>query len=145
MAVATASAKLFANAAIKGYDFDPGTTNATDIAWVDMRDYGLFACSFFRTVGTGALDGFTILANTQSDGGGTDVEIKAHAVGSEPNAVGDQLFLECTAEEIKTAGANYRYVSASCEFATDSDEGVVTYIRSKPRFPADGLTADIVA
>ncbi len=145
MAVATASAKFFANAAMQSYDFDPDSADATDVAWVDMRDYGLFACSFVRTVGTGALDGFTILANTASDGSGTDVEIKAHAVGSEPNAAGDQLFLECTAEEIKTAGANYRYVSASCEFNTDSDEGVVVYIRSQPRFPADALTADVVA
>ena len=71
--------------------------------------------------------------------------IKVHAVGSEPNLVGDYLFLECTAEEIGALGTDLRYVTASCEFATDSDEGVVTYVRTNPRFPRNALSADLVA
>ena len=36
-------------------------------------------------------------------------------------------------------------VSVQVEFATATDEGVVTYVRWGPRFAKDGLTADIVA
>ena len=144
-----ATEKLFSSAAIKMYDFDPDSADAVDIAWVDMRDYENFACAFFRTIGTGALDTFKILANTASDGSGTDRVIKTHAVASEPNALGDQIFLECSAEEIAQTGADnsedLRYVTASVEFATSTDEGVVLYERFNPRFAKTGLTADIVA
>lgn len=145
MASAQASDKLLSNLAITHYDFDPGGTDPVDVAWVDMRDYGNFACSFFRTIGTSDVDTFKILANSASDGSGTDVEIKAHAVGSQPDAVGDYLFLECTAEEIGASGTDLRYVTASVEFATGTDEGVVTYVRANPRFARDGLSSDTVA
>jgi len=77
------------------------------------------------------------------------VEVIAHAVGSQPNALNDQIWLECTAEEIAAlgdaAGVDLRYVSADVEFQTSTDEGVVYYERSGARFPQSGLTADIVA
>lgn len=148
---ATASNEhLLANNAIRLYDFDPGGTDPVDVAWVDMRDYKYFLIAFFRTIGTGALDTFSILANSASDGSGTDVTVKAHAVASEPNAVGDQIFLEVSAEQINEVGvaagvADLRYVSASVEFATGTDEGVVLYMRSQARFPQTGLTADIIS
>lgn len=144
MASGQSSDKLLSNLAITHYDFDPDGTDAVDVGWVDMRDFSHFACSFFRTVGTSALDTFTIIANPESDGSGTDVNVKTHAVGSEPNALGDYLFLECTAEEIGALGSTLRYVSAACEFATGTDEGVVTYIRKGKR-SYDALSADTVA
>ena len=131
------------------YDFDPDVDTAVDVAWVDMRDFTKIMIVFFRTVGTSAIDTFEILANSAADGTGTDVEIKVHAVANEPNAVGDYIFLECTVEEInQEAGDNSttaRYVSASLEFATSTDEGVVTYIRHGARFPQDGLTVELIA
>ena len=147
MAVATESKKILANMAIKLYDFDPGATTVTEIAWVDMRDFSNFLAGFMRTIGTAAVT-FDIIGNDESDGGGTDVVIKAHAVASEPNAVGDQIWLECTADEIGAAGGpNTRYVTARVSVATDTDEGVVTYIRDTRggRFAHDALTADIIA
>lgn len=145
MATVQSNERLFSRMKIKHYDFDPGDTNPNDIDWVDMRDYGGFAITFFRTVGTSNLDTFSIIANPESDGGGTDVTIKAHAVPSEPNLIGDQIFLEITAEMLADAGSTLRYVSASVEFATNSDEAVITYVRFDPRFPATGLTASIIA
>lgn len=144
MAVQTASDKLSSTLAVTHYDFDPDGTNATDVAWVDMRDYEGILVTFTRTVGTGALDTFKLIANSASDGSGTDVEIKAHAVASEPNAAGDYIFLEATAEEIGTAGTDLRYVSVSAEFATGTDEGVITYVRKAKRKYA-GLTADTIS
>ena len=143
------STHLFSRMKVKHYDFDPNATTPTDIAWVDMQNFRRFACSFFRTIGTGAVT-FRILANAQSTGGGTDVVIKQHAVAAEPDAVGDQLFLECSAEELAQEAADagiegVRYVTANVSVATSTDEGVVTYMLAEPRFVSDGLTADIVA
>jgi len=141
--------KMKSTSAWKLYDFDPDSADKVDIAWLDMRDYTHFACTFFRTVGTGNVDTFRIIANDASDGSGTDVEIIAHAVGSQPNALADQIHLECTAEEIGALGdtnsKNLRYVSAQVEFATNTDEGVVYCCRCGARFPQANLTADIVA
>ena len=145
--MASASDKLLANLAITHYDFDPGATTATDIGWVDMRDFDNFACSFFRTVGTAATT-FKIIGNSASNGSGTDVTIKTHSIGSEPDATGDYIFLECTGAEIaqegSDAGETVRYLSASVSVATNSDEGVVTYVRGGGR-AYDGLSSDTVA
>lgn len=142
MAVATSTDQSSTILAVTQYDHDPDATTATDVAWVDMRDYGKILVSFFRTVGTGTL-AYTILANTASDGSGSDVEIKAGA--ADPNAVGDYAFLECTAEELLSAGTDLRYVTMNLTFGTATDEGVVTYVRSCPRHSYAGLTADNIA
>lgn len=145
MATGIGTDKLQSNLAVTHYDFDPGGTDPVDVTWVDMRGFEGILVSFFRTIGTGDVDSFKILANSASDGSGTDVEIKAHAVASQPDAVGDYIFLEASAEEIGAAGADLRYVTASVEFAAGTDEGVVTYVRSAGRFAHDGLTADNIA
>ena len=150
MASPQASDKLASQLAVTQYDFDPDSADATDVAWVDMRDFDNFMVLVFRSVGTGDVDTFKILANAESDGGGTDVEIKAHALGTAVDAVGDYVVLECTAEEIAQEAAdagvdNVRYVSASVELATSTDECVVTYIRGGAKRKYDGLTADTIA
>ena len=148
MASPQASDKLKSNLAVTQYDFDPDATSATEITWVDMRDFESFMCSFFRTVGTGTF-AMTIIGNAQSDGGGTDVALKSFS-GSAPDAVGDYVFLEVTAEEIAQEAADAgvahaRYVTAVCTFGTNTDEGVVTYIRGRSKRPHRALTADVVA
>lgn len=145
MAVASASEKLTTELAITHYDFDPDSGDATDVGWVDMRDYDKIVVSFFRTIGTGALTTFTILANSSSTGASTDVEIKSHALGSQPDAVGDYVFLECTAKELAAAGTDLRYVSANIDFVTSTDEGVVTYVRGGSRWVRDSQSSDTVA
>lgn len=142
MAVATVTDQSSSIMAITQYDHDPDGTSAVDVAWVDMRDYGRFIASFFRTVGTSALT-YKILANSASDGSGSDVEIKAGSAA--PDAVGDYAFLECTAEELLSAGSDLRYVTLNLTFATATDEGVVTYVRSMPRHATSSLTSDSIA
>ncbi len=148
--MAVSSEKLSSNIAVFAYDFDPDETDATDITWKDMRDFGTFMAVFFRSVGTGDLDTFEILANAASDGSGTDITIKTHALTDQPNAVGDYTFLECTAAELQqanvsTATGTLRYVSASCEVATTTDEGVVVYIFGDPRWHYRGLTTEYIS
>lgn len=140
-----ATNKLKSNVALEMFDFDPDGTDPVDVAWRDMQDFeGLLVC-IMRTVGTGDLDGFKILGNSESDGSGTDVEIAAHAIGSQPDAVGDKLVLEISAEEMAGLGTDLRYVSANLELATGTDEFTVTYLRGNARHVSDGLTADVVA
>lgn len=133
------------------YDYDPAdSTVITDVGWVDMQDYEEFTVICFASAlaGTG-LTAFKILANSDSAGGGTDAEIKVHALGTAADAVGDWVVLSCSAEEIKqaetTATGRLRYVSANLDCNNSGDEQVVVYIRSKPRFPQTGLTADTIA
>lgn len=151
MASAVSTSSFVDNHKVTVYDHDPAdSTVATDVAWVDMADYGEFTVIAFASALTGnGVTAFKILANSQSDGGGTDAEIKVHAVGSAPDAVGDYLVLSCTAEEIRQAESSatgrLRYVSANLDCDNTADENVVVYIRSKPRFPQRGLTADVVA
>lgn len=149
MASAQTIEHLKANLKVTHYDFDPDVDTKVDAGWVDMRDFTHILMSFFRTVGTSNLDTFRVLANDQADGSGTDVEVVAHAVASEPNAVGDYMFVEVSDTMIRevcdAAGVDGRYVSLQLEFATGTDEGVVTYIRSGARFPQTGLTANNIA
>ena len=144
-----ATNRFLANHAVKLYDFDPNGVDPVDVDWVPFHSFLGLVVGFFRTIGTGAVDGFKILANTKEDGSGTDVVVKAHALGSQPDALADQIWLEVTAEEVRQActdaGLVPAAVSAQLEFAVATDEGVVTYIRHGPRFAQDGLTADVVA
>lgn len=145
MASSQENQKIKSRQKVTHYDFDPDATTATDVGWVDMRDYGRVLMSLFHSVGTGNVSSFKILANSQPDGSGTDVEVKAHDLTTQPDAVGDYVFLECTAQELAALGTDLRYVSANIALATATDECVVTYIQSDPRVAADGLTADSIA
>jgi hypothetical protein len=145
MVSAIATDKLRSNLKIDHYLSGDAST-AKDIGWVDMRDYGRIMITALAAALTGTgITAFKILANSKSDGSGTDVEVKAHAVGSAPDAAGDYLVLECSAEEIRSLGADLRYVSANIDANNAGDNIAVTYIRAEPRFAQAGLTADHVA
>ena len=134
---------------VKSFDFDPNTANVTDVGWIDGTDYDAFLFSFFRTVGTGNVDTFRVIGNTAANGGGTDVTIKTKTITSEPNALGDNAFLHVTRDEIAAAAANAGVevvgVSLQLEFATATDEAVVTYVCLNGRRQYAGQTADIIA
>jgi hypothetical protein len=140
--------KITSEVKVLQYDFDPDATTATDIGWVDMRDYFKILVSFFRTVGTSDLT-LTILANTASDGSGDEATIVSKTfTAGQPNATGDYVFLEALASQVAQQGSedskDYRYVSANCTVDTGTDEGVVSYILD-PRYCRDGLTADLIS
>lgn len=127
------------------FDFDPDATTATDVSWQDLSLYGYILVAFFHSVGTGILDSFKILGNSESDGSGTDAEIKAHGLSSAPDAVGDYIFLEALASEFPAVASNLRYVSGQVKLDTATDEGVVYYELGDPKFPQLNLTADVIA
>lgn len=146
MASALASKKLSTELAVRLYDFDPDSADAVYVDWVDMRDFEVFMAGFFRTIGTGNVDTFAIFAATDTSGTNA-TEVKVATV--DPDALNDQVWLECTAAEIAhlaaAAGVSLRYVSLKLEFQTNTDEGVATYVRGHSKFPRADLTADIVA
>ena len=148
MAVSTDFQKLRSCLNVTQYDFDPGATTATEIAWVDMQESSGILAGFFRTIGTGATT-LSLVANSASDGSGTDVTVKTKVLtAAEPNAVGDTTWIEATGDEIAeaagAAGVEVRYITAVVSVATGTDEGVVTYIRKGKHKKLD-LTADVIA
>ena len=132
------------------YDFDY-SNSAVDVAWVDMQNYKEFIVVAFLSVpAAGAISQFSLIANADSAGGGSDVTIKTHALGSSPDAVGDYVVLSCTAEEIAQEAADagvtgVRYVSANLTLSQAAAEAVVTYVLCHPRFAYSGLTADLIS
>jgi len=132
------------------HDFDPDGTTAVDVAWVDGRDVRNWLFTVIRTVGTSALT-MKILANSESDGSGTDVEVceKNFTVNGQPDAFLDYAMIEVQAEEIRKAcedaGEDGRYVSVSLAAATGTDECIVVYHGVANRFPREDLTADSIA
>lgn len=120
-------------------------TTAKDIEWVDMQDYdSILVVAHIGTLGTsGGISTFKILANPESNGSGTDVEIKAHALSNAPDAAGEYVVLEATAEEIGGAGANLRYVSANLQTAAAGDNVVVTYVRRATHAQKDNTSDNV--
>jgi hypothetical protein len=143
MAATSTADRFLSEHAVKLYDFDPNATTVTAVAWVPLALFSRFVACFFRTIGTSAVT-FDIAVASDSSGTGA-AAVKAHAVGSQPDAVGDQIFLEVSAEQCKEVLATGTHVSARVSFATNTDEGVVAYIRTDPRHQYSGLTADVIA
>ena len=145
MASAQASEKLSSQIKVV-HQLSGDASSAKDLGWVDMSNYRhvmiLVTAAALTGVGVTA---FKILANDESDGSGSDVEIKAHAVGTAPDAAGDTLMLECTAEEVRAAGEGYQYISANITAANAADNIVCTVILGDARFASDGLTGDTIA
>ena len=142
MAVATDFQKLRAELNCTMYELD--AEGPADVGWVDMRDSSCILIGVMRSVGTGGLDDFRIIANDASDGSGTDVEIKDYGTATTVDAVGDTVWLEASAEEIGAAGTDLRYVSASVGHVTATDESVIVYIRKGKRGYQD-QTADVIS
>lgn len=149
MASAVTTDYLSSTVKLSLYDFDPDETAPTDVGWQDFRDFGAVLMQVFRSVGTGTLSSFSLLANAKSDGSGTDATVKTHALASAPDAVGDYVNLEAQAEELPpldVAGeAHLRYVSGNISLLTATDECVVAYLFGRPRFAYGGLTADHIS
>ena len=136
--------KTLTQNAITFYDFDPNATTATDVAWVDMRDYTGLTVMYYKTVGTGTLTSL-IVQTSATDDGANPSTVATKTISDDPNAVGDYVFFEIDSADIAQALDGGRYVSATIALATSTDEAIVTYIRTGARFASDGESADTVA
>lgn len=103
-----------------------------------------FRAALFRSVGTGSVTKFQIIAATAADGTGATI-VKDHALGSAPDALNDQIWLECTAEQVKEVLSTATHVGVRVHLATATDEAIVFFERADPLYPRNGLTADYIA
>ncbi len=142
--------KDLANA--KTTSFLPGdVSSATDVGWVDMKNYnGFRADVLLHTLAGTGITAFLIIANEQSDGGGTDVIIKTHAAPTTANAAGDRLVMECSADEIRQEGVQNnpptaRYVSVKVTANNSGDLTAVTYRQYGPKVATLALDGDQIS
>ena len=143
MAATYTAEVLRSRATRKMHDFDPDATAVTAVEWRAISGFGRFLAGFMRTIGTSAVT-FDIAVATDSAGTGA-TQVVAHAVGSAPDAVEDQLYLECDVEQMREVLSTATHWSPRVSFATATDEGAVLTEESDPQNPRTGLTADIVA
>ena len=132
-------------------DFDPDATTltlvdldpASNAECLPLLHFRRFMAGLFRSVGTGVLTAWQIIAATDADGGGATVVV-AGAVLT-PDAVGDRVWLECDIEQVRLALPTATHIGVRVQYATATDEGVVFFERADPEFPRAGLTADYVS
>lgn len=151
------SQKIFSRNKVELLDHDPGSTSAT-IATTgstkhvkDMRDYEYFGVGAIPTVvGGGGLTKLEIVAFIDGDstGAGTAYVIKDSGTVAADAALVDQVFIECSASEIAQVGSDngveLRYVAARLTNATNTDEVLLTYIRSGAKNANSDLTATTI-
>jgi hypothetical protein len=102
-----------------------------------------FIAGLFRSVGTGTVDAFHIVAATSAAGAGA-VAVVSHAIGSAPNLLNDTIWLECDVDQIHEVLPTATHVGVQVDLATATDECVIFFERAEPRFPAADLTADFI-
>lgn len=160
MAVATTTAmhlRAHMECRIVENDPDADTTCIVDLAQpqaggagtptagcLPIAQFRRFMACYMTTVGTGGITVFDIIAATSAAGAGATAVV-SHALGSNPNAVGDVLYLECNAEQIHETLAAATHVGVHINLVTATDEGVVCFTRADPLYPRAGLTADYVS
>jgi hypothetical protein len=145
MASTITTKKLRVNVALRIYIHDPAdATVAVVPAWVDMRDFQHFLATLTLVSGTGVLT-FRLMASASADGS-SPVEVKVHATPTVADAQGDQLVLECSADELNSLGTALRYVGAEVDMDVNSDIASLTYLRTEPRYASSTLlTDDVIA
>lgn len=92
-------------------------------------------------VAGGAIDLLKVVGNDAADGTGTSVDIVSHALGSAPNAIGDTVWIEVSAEQM----AGNRYATLHVGSDNTAVRVHVIAICGGAYVSKDGLTADFVA
>ncbi len=109
-----------------------------------IANFRRFIAGVFRSVGTGSVDAFHIIAATDAAGTGATI-VCSHAIGSAPNAVGDTVWLECDVEQVHEVLPAATHVGVKLDLVTTTDECVVFFERAEPLWPVAGLTADYIS
>lgn len=128
------------------FDFDPNATTATAVSWQLMKNFQNFLAMVMRTIGTSTA---TLTINAATDASGTNsVVVATKTFAAQPDAVGDYVYLEISAEDVAQKAAdnskNYTHVSAVVSFETNTDEAAVTYVFSGSRYTNGNGTEDYV-
>lgn len=158
MASAVATAKVTSRRYIKSVLVPDAHSAAQYPLWLDMQQIRLLLIGLFFAVkgSSGGVTTFEITASDAADGSTnkTQIKVKVTPNNAGQNTVGDQVFLELSAEELNQIGRNngtlpnginLRYVSAKVVTVAAADLVVATYFADENMFPRENLTADIIA
>lgn len=135
-------------------DFDPDSGNdalapldaSGSLNLLPIARFRRFVAGFTPTVGTGGITAFQIVAAPASDTVvGSCTAVVSHALGSNPDAVTDHVWLECDVEQIHEVLSTATHVGVLVNLVTSTDEGKVYFERMEPISPRSGLTADYIA
>lgn len=147
----TTADKLRSHADRRMVDFDPDAADPTIVdldkasagEMLPLAGFRRFLAAVMKTVGTGNMDAFQIIAATDAEGTGATI-VQAHATPTSHNAVGDTAFLECDIEQVREVLPTATHIGVRIELATATDEACVLFERAEPEFPRADLTADVV-
>lgn len=89
------------------------------------------------------LEEFEIIAATDGDGTGATV-VKAHALGSTPDALGDYVWLEVDVKQIREVLATATHVGVRAEVTTTTSQCTIVIIEERME-EYNSLTADYVS
>lgn len=103
-----------------------------------------YVAGLFRSVGVGSVSEFQIIAATAADGTGATIVVE-HALGSAPDAVGDTIWLEATAEQVREVLPSATHVGLRVQLVTATDEAVIFFEELEPFHVGLNPTADFIA
>jgi len=139
---------------VRMVEFDPDTGDATAVTlnpadsetYLALADNGApkrYLFGVLRTVGTGGLTTVTVNAATAADGtGATEV---AQITPTTADAVGDYVFVEVDADQIRAALATATHIGLVIDQVTAGDECVIIVIGSDGQHQYSGLTANYIS
>lgn len=153
MASAVTTQKVGSSNAIKTYFHVPGATSATvcndnggSAVWLDMSQYEAVGVDVMNAV-SGSSSGPSLVDIVGADdASGTNVTtiVSSGAISPAITTVGKNVFVECTAEQVKevsaASGFTFRYVSVRITTSNSGDKQAVTFIRTLPKSPQLNLT-----
>lgn len=165
MASAVTTQVEFANRQVTLIRNNSGQTTATVLTndgnathkWYDMSGYEAISFDVLN-VTSGSSSGPTLLEIVCADdtSGTNTTVVVSHTVVSAANssngsqAIGDQMFVECLASQIRevvaaAGGTGGRYASLRITTGNAGDVAAVTVNRWMPKAPQQNLTVDVVA
>ena len=146
--------QLRSNARRRLVDFDPDSSSETIVTLnpaatekclaLNTVSGRHFLAGLVHSVGTGTISGFKIFVADNAAGTTNAATVASHALGSDPNAVGDTLWLEVTDAQIEAASSTAAYIGVKITLATSTDECIVYFEEAGGRQYND-LTADYVS
>lgn len=154
MASAVAVEKLRSMLSVNLYDHDPGTASAlmvspdggTTLRVGDLGKFRRFMVNAMASLLAGSgITKLEIVASDSSDMS-TNLTVVKDSGTVAADAVGDQVVLECSADELAQLSTDggispgLRYVAGRITMQNSGDEAVVCYILAEPTFAYGQLT-----
>lgn len=139
------------------YDHDPGATSAqittpdggTTKRLVALANYEVFGVGVVTSVSASSSGPTLVDIVAATDSAGTNATTVVSSGTVAADAVGDFVWVECTAAQAKevgdAAGYTFTHVGARITCSNSGDECVVYYERAFPRFPSKDLTATTIS